>query len=107
MLRLRYPSKNFKRQWRDAIAQGVDFCIDAHIGRFKRKGIQGFIDFMCHDGPYRVSDFGAFFCGSLHVGLVRLISTQQYEIEYSETETGTIIKVHRKTPERGAVEADS
>ena len=50
MLRLKYPSKEFASEWPAAHKDGKEYCVEARIGRFRRRSIQRFIDFMFGDG---------------------------------------------------------
>lgn len=99
MLQLVFPSKEFAAAWVEALTKRKDFCVEARIGRLRRKSIQAVIDFVLYDGTNGFGMFcSIFLCGQLNVCVTKAIGTKQYEINYSETETGTSITFSRKVP---------
>ena len=96
LIQIEYPSIDFRREWRNAVNRLDDFCIDARLGSFRAKSIQGYIDFMCNGGRYNFSFLGAILCGSLNVCIVKTIATQQYEVECLQTPAGISIKFKSK-----------
>lgn len=99
MIRLEYPSQSFLAAWEVNVRKGSEFDIEVRIGRIRRKFIQGFIDFMFHRGGGGLSLFGcAMFGGQLSKCIANTIGTKQYVIDYSEIESGTLIKCRREVP---------
>ena len=94
MLQLRYPSKEFGSAWRKAVDSGIEFEVDARIGRFTKSSMKFHID-ASFGHPHSRRRFGSLaatlFTGDIMICIAATSLSNKYDAQYSDSEKGLLI----------------
>ena len=94
-IQIRYRSKEFASTSRKAIADRVEFCVDARIGQYKRNAVKGYIKWLFEKDAEMLRPNVNIFI----LGLIWCISdaymTEAYAVKYSDAKNRLLIHFNR------------
>ena len=98
MLKLTYPSKEFRPSWRKAIDQELEFRVDVKVGRFRKNAVKNWLDYLYHRKvpPTPFAPFTIYLFLELCSCISCAYITNKYSIEHSITKMGLLITFSRR-----------
>jgi hypothetical protein len=95
MIKLKYPSKRFIKSAQDAIEKGEEFCVEARLGRYRKKSLQDYINKMFLGKGGRFSYIGMAMCADLGGCTANAYISGKYSVQFSDSETGMLLTFKR------------